>query len=188
MGSKSPSPLMKLTPIEWQQVKAAYQNGRKQEQSQRALANNVPKATRDIRHFLKVWGQMSPIAQGCLVGDDELADVYEGKIARYRIEDRANEALWYLTTPRGRPRAIANLRAAEVLTGLWKARGGETKPGRLYADKKSGPSFGSDCSPNDFVKFVANALRRLDPTLKTDDIAARCAKSAVDTLGKMGRL
>jgi hypothetical protein len=180
-------PTLKLTADEWENVKIAYANGLEEERGLRDQAKNVPIATRDIQRFLKLWDQLSPMAQGILVGDDELADIYEGKITRYRIEDRADEALWYLTTPRGRPAAIANMRAAEVLADLWRARGGETKPGRLYADKKSGPASGSDYSPNEFVRFVAVVLRCLDPSLKTGR-AARVAKSAVDGLHKIGRL
>lgn len=182
----APPPLMDFTATEWEQVETAYRIGLEEEQWIKGEA--IPTAILDIQRFLKLWNEMSPIAQACLVGEDDSADIYEGKIDRYRIEGRARTALRSLTTTKGRPAALANIRAAEVLAGLWRARGNEPKPGRLYSDKKSGGSFGSDYSPNAFVTFVARALLHLDPSLKTNDMAARRAKSAVDALHKDGQL
>jgi hypothetical protein len=184
----SAPPPSNLTAEEWGRVTTAYENGLEEERQLKAQKKDLPKAIGDLRQFLKFWDQLSPMAKGLLVGDDDLADMYEGRIVRFRIEDRADEALRYLTTPRGRPAAIANMRAAAVLADLWRARGGDTRPGRLYPDKTSGAAFGSDYSPNKFVDFIRIALRRLDPSLKTDGAAARRAKSAVDALHKAGRL
>jgi hypothetical protein len=188
MSNSVEPPLVSITADEWDRVKAAYESGLEEQRGLEAQGKNVPRAREDIRRFLALWNRLSAVAKGILAGDDELADIYEGKIANYGIEDRAKEALWYLRTPRGRPAAIAYTRAAEVLSGIWRERGGETKPGRLYADKKSGPTSGSDYSPNEFLRFVATALRRLDASVKTDGRAARLAKSAVDALHKIGRM
>jgi hypothetical protein len=88
----APPPLMDFTATEWEQVETAYRIGLDEEQWIKGEAKDVPKAIRDIQRFLKRWNKMSPIAQGCLVGEDDSADIYEGKIDRYRIEGRARTA------------------------------------------------------------------------------------------------
>jgi hypothetical protein len=179
---------LKLTTAEWQLVTHAYENGLQQKQELRDLAAEVPIAIEEIRRFLKIWHQMSPIAKWCLADEDDVRHLHQGSTDPLSIERRAELALRTLITPQGRPGAIANVGAAEVLADLWRSRGGKTNPGRLYSDKKSGGGSGSDYNPNPFVKFVAIALRCLDATLKTDRMAARRAKSAVDALKRERRI
>jgi hypothetical protein len=183
-------PPLNLTSDDWQRVQFAYYSGLDIEQELREVAREVPIAVRDVRRFLKGWNEMSPLAQRYIAGEEDVVDMFNGKINRYRIESKAIEALvsLLLSTPRGRPATIANMRAAQELSDVWKARGRKTKPGRLYSDKRSGSAFGSDYTPNEFIKFIGTALRRLDPSIKTDGMAARRAKSAVDALHKIGRL
>jgi hypothetical protein len=144
----------------------------------------VPAAIRDIKRFLSVWKGLSPLAQRVLAEDGESPNFYEGTSVEYRILFRAQDAIRTLTTPQGRPQAIGNLRAAEVLAQIWKSHGREATPGRLYTDKKRVETY----KPNAFVKFVATALRGLDPKLRSDDEAARLAKTAVDSINRSGQL
>lgn len=173
---------MGLTADEWVQVEAAYQSGLEKTRLRKSEEKDFHAIAREIRHFSNAWKKMSLRAQHYVVREADSKALSEGKLSRFPIEIRIDEALWCLTAQRGRPASLANIQAAEVLADLWTARGGEIKPGRLYG------LSGSDYSPNAFIKFIASALRPLDPTLKTDGVAARRAKSAVDALRKMGRL
>jgi hypothetical protein len=85
----------------------------------------------------------------------------------------------------GRPNEFAHRYAVAELSMIYEARGGSTRKGRLRADRKPSKGGRDDpFSPNAFTQFLADALRTLDPRLRSLEVAARAAHSAMDAIDR----
>src|SRR5947209_7088946 len=76
---RPPPPGLDLTGHEWQLVRQAYANGLEREEVERWIANEAPKARRDLKRFLRFWDGLSQMAKNDLAEPGEDADFYEAK-------------------------------------------------------------------------------------------------------------
>jgi hypothetical protein len=144
----------------------------------------------EIQELYEALNALSEVTRRLLYPHEDIVARWEGDplppgvMARLEGEARA----WLgVMRPRdvGRPNEIAHQYAVAELSRIYEARGGSTRKGRLHADRKPSKGGRDDpFSPNPFTQFLADALRFLDPRLRSPMSAARAAHSAIDAINR----